>query len=311
MPVIAHLLDTGHHVTVAGNEWQRQYLQATFPGIDTVHLEGYNVRYSRHRSSFMLSVFGQIPRLLKTIRQEHQWLLKLAAKKHFDGIITDNRYGLYHPSIPSVILTHQPQMLLGMGAVNDKILMKLHYKMLGRFSNTWLVDVPGKPNLAGRLSHPSVLPRNSRYIGLLSQMQATGSDTEEHLLILLSGPEPQRSILSAMLWQQVQSYKGKVVFVEGSDNAVTPNNIPSHICHYKRITKDELQPLLSKASMVICRSGYSSLMDLTALNKKAIIVPTPGQTEQEYLGRHLHESDVFYSSTQKSFDLHKDRKSVV
>lgn len=305
VPLIAHLLAAGHHVTVAGNAWQRQYLSATFPGIPSLHLDGYDVSYSRHRGSFMLSIFAQIPRLLKTIRREHQWLLQLTSKQHFDGIITDNRYGLYHPSIPSVIMTHQPQMQVGMGQMNDKVLMKIHYRMLGKYSGVWLVDVPGSPNLAGTLSHPAVLPPHATYIGLLSQMAGMPPGNEEHLLVLLSGPEPQRTILSRILWQQVQNYKGKVVFIEGSNDAATPQSIPPGISYYKRITKEELQPLIARASMVVCRSGYSSLMDLVAMDKKAILIPTPGQTEQEYLGKYLHNSAVFYSASQKGFDLMK------
>jgi UDP-N-acetylglucosamine transferase subunit ALG13 len=132
----------------------------------------------------------------------------------------------------------------------------------------------------------------------------------EHLLVLLSGPEPQRTLLSQKLWQQVQGYKGEVVFVEGTNAAERPADIPGHISWYGKITKKDLQPLLQNAAVVICRSGYSTLMDLVAMNKKAIVIPTPGQTEQKYLARHLHRDGVFFACSQRNFDLHRALSDV-
>jgi predicted glycosyltransferase len=110
-------------------------------------------------------------------------------------------------------------------------------------------------------------------------------------------------MLSQLLWQQVQDFDGKVVFVEGSNTAPDPASVPPHISYYKQIARSELEPLIREASMVVCRSGYSTLMDLVALDKKAILIPTPGQTEQEYLGKHLHKEGVFFSMPQKNFNL--------
>jgi UDP-N-acetylglucosamine:LPS N-acetylglucosamine transferase len=48
-------------------------------------------------------------------------------------------------------------------------------------------------------------------------------------------------------------------------------------------TSEELSSALRGAQTVVCRSGYSSLLDLAALGKSAILVPTPGQPEQMQL----------------------------
>ena len=129
-------------------------------------------------------------------------------------------------------------------------------------------------------------------------------------MILLSGPEPQRTELSAMLWQQVQNFEGKVIFIEGSENAITPSSVPKHITYHKRLTNAALLPLLQSAGMVVCRSGYSTIMDLTILNKKTILIPTPGQTEQEYLGKHLHKEGLFYCAKQDGFDINDALKKA-
>ncbi len=304
IPVIRHIQTLGHTVVFAGNEPQRNFINEVFPNIETVRLDGYKVRYSNTSWGLIPSLISQIPRLLKVIRQEHEWLLQYTKKEKIDGIISDNRYGLHNPHIPSVILTHQLQVLTGMGNMCDAIARKLHYSFLNKFNQCWVVDVADIPNLSGKLGHPATLPPHAKYIGLLSQMEASAELlTEEHILILLSGPEPQRSILSQLLWQQTQTLNRKIVFVEGSNDAPTPTHIPPHITYHKLLTHKELQPLIMRAAMVVCRSGYSTLMDLTALHKKAILIPTPYQTEQEYLGKYLHEQGIYYSTPQKDFNL--------
>jgi uncharacterized protein (TIGR00661 family) len=305
IPIILYLQGLGHHVVVAGNNWQQDFIKKSCPGVETIDLEGYEVSYSRKGTGFMFSMFRQMPKLLAAVRKEHDWLIEQSAKMQFDGIISDNRYGLFHKKIPSVIMTHQLAVRTGMGKVANDMLRRLHNKFLQRFTKCWVVDVKEKECLGGKLSHPKVLPDNATYIGLLSQLEVKPSTEGEHLLVLLSGPEPQRSILSEILWKHLVGYKGKVVFVEGSNNATQRNLIPSHVSYYRQITKTELQPLLENANMVICRSGYSTLMDLMALGKKAIVIPTPGQTEQVYLGRYLHEQGVFYSTPQKNFKLQR------
>ncbi|RYD55536.1 MAG: glycosyl transferase family 28 [Sphingobacteriales bacterium] len=305
-PIIRHLLHAGHDVTVAGNAAQTNWLSGSFPGIRTIPLDGYNIRYGRTRRGLIGSILRQIPHILKTISREHQWLLQVQKDEQFDGIISDNRYGLHHPEVPSVIMTHQLQIHTGMGLAADSLLRSMHYRYLQRFSECWVVDVPGQPNLSGSLAHPPVMPANGKYIGLLSQLDpARQQAAEKHLLVLLSGPEPQRSLLSDLLWQQVQGYDGSVAFVEGGDDISSRTSIPSHITYYTRITKDALQPLLTNAGMVVCRSGYSTLMDLACLGKKAILIPTPGQTEQEYLGRYLQAEQVYLSMPQEGFNLNK------
>lgn len=288
---------------VAGNSWQRQFIKKSLPNTETINLEGYDVSYSKKGIGFMFSIFRQTPKLLKTVRKENEWLIEQSAKLQFDGIISDNRYGLFHKRIPSVIMTHQLLARTGMGKAANALLRKLHYKYLQRFDKCWVVDVNGKECLGGKLSHPKILPDNAEYIGLLSQIEVKKTNEGEHLLILLSGPEPQRSIISEILWKQLVAYKGKVVFVEGRNDCPTRNIIPAHVTYYKQVTKTELQPLLEDANMIICRSGYSTLMDLVALGKKAIIIPTPGQTEQVYLARYLHKQGIFYSTPQRGFQL--------
>jgi len=304
VPLIRHLQAAGHKVTFAGNATQCAFVTKTLP-IDTLHLQGYNITYSRKGSTFALHLLTQIPGILKSIRAEHSWLQQQVALHKFDGIISDNRYGLYHSTVPSVIITHQLRIHTGMGNMADNILQKLHYRFLSRFNECWIPDIAGEPNIAGSLSHPHTLPDNTHYIGPLSQLQKPSSavTTGNTLLILLSGPEPQRTILAGILWQQAINQRRPVVFVEGSAGCAAPTTIPAHITWHAQVHEGQLQLMLQEAAMVICRAGYSTIMDLLLLRKKAILIPTPGQAEQEYLAQHLFETGVFYTAKQRGFNL--------
>ncbi len=250
----------------------------------------------------MLMLLRQLPGLMRKIGEEHDWLNRLLRSEQLDGIISDNRYGLWHSGVPSVILTHQAEVRTGLGSTADALLRRIHYRYLQRFDSCWIVDVAGSGSLAGRLSHPSRLPRNARYIGWLSQLSVPRSPTESYVLILLSGPEPQRSMLSDLLWKQAADLREPIVFIEGRPEAIR-TEVPGHIRHIPQADASELQPLLEAARIVVCRSGYSSLMDLVLLRKRAILIPTPGQTEQEYLARRLGESGIFYTAPQARFSL--------
>lgn len=308
IPIIRYLLSEGHNVFAAGNSSQQIILAEVFGNkIQLLSLEGYNITYSPLNKFAQAGLLLQMPRVVQVIKQEHQWLQRVAKEYKIDAVISDNRYGLYQPNIPCVIMTHQLRVLSGMGNLADNVVQRLHYHYLNRFSATWIVDVAGEESLAGKLSHTTPLPDNARYIGLLSRFANNGFDyhspSADTLLMLLSGPEPQRSILSRILWQEAVQHSGKIFFAEGNDNTNAPTEIPQHIQYHKRLGGEALQNAISHAKMVICRSGYSTLMDLAATGKKAILIPTPGQTEQEYLGKMMHEKGLYYTMPQSKFNL--------
>lgn len=308
MPVMAHLLRLGCRVFVAGNGAQQAMVKEAFgDNVTLLALDGYNISYSPINKYAQAGLLLQMLRVLQVIKKEHQWLQEAVRTYHIDGIISDNRYGLYHAQVPSVIMTHQLQVLSSMGYVADNMVRRLHYRYLEKFSATWVVDAMGGSSLAGMLAQVAQMPENAQYMGLLSRFAGDGYDytntQADALLVLLSGPEPQRSILSGILWQQLVNYEGKVIFVEGSDSAIAPSFIPAHITYHKRLGGAELKQALKAAKLVICRSGYSTLMDLAAIGKPAILIPTPGQTEQEYLGQRMAESGVHYTMAQEAFHL--------
>jgi len=309
IPIIGHVLACGNRVFFAGNDWQTAVIKEVFGNeVATLPLSGYNITYSRLNHVLQMGLLAQLPRLLQAIKDEQRWLKHTVTIHNIQGIISDNRYGLHHPSVPSVIITHQLHILTGAGSVADAVLQKLHYRYLQRYGEVWIPDTEQQPSLAGVLSHPHSLPQKSRYIGWLSRFHEKeviqDASSSKHLLILLSGPEPLRTHTSRRLWQQALGYTGgKVIFAEGSDTATPPAPIPPHISYHRRLSDPELIQAATHAHTIVCRSGYSTLMDLVAMQARAILLPTPAQTEQKYLGKYLHQNKLFYTVPEKEFDI--------
>jgi predicted glycosyltransferase len=284
-------------------------LKENFPDLPQLPLPGYRITYSSSGGTFVLKIVSQIPKILGAIHRERQWLREAQARHRFDLVISDNRYGLKINGLKSVIMTHQLQIMTGLGAAADSLMRRLHYRMLEKFDECWVVDEQ-KNGLAGALSHPEQLPSNAHYLGLLSQLQppaAFAQPRHDNLLILLSGPEPMRSILEEKLIQQASSltdYHFHIVAGNPSGQAYT--RLPAHITYTTHANAQVLATALADVQLVICRSGYSTLMDLAVLGKKALLIPTPGQSEQEYLAGYLLAEGIALSRKQAEVDLRKD-----
>ena len=262
------------------------------------------MKYGRSRAATLIGIVRQLPRVEKRIRYEHAVLQEMIAAHQFDGIISDNRFGLYHPQIPCVFMTHQLLIKSSMGSMIDRQLQKLNYRFINRFSECWVVDEQYN-GLAGELSHPSALPAVPvNYIGTLSRFKFTeGVEKKGHLLISLSGPEPQRTILENNLLGQVAKYPGTATIVRGlpSSDKILPSS--NDISCFNHLPVSGFADEFAKAEFVISRAGYSTIMDIQKMRKKSILIPTPGQPEQEYLSRQLTEKKLALGISQKAFRL--------
>jgi uncharacterized protein (TIGR00661 family) len=310
IPIIRELLAQGCDVWLAGEGAQEHLLKEEFPQLGFLHLDGYRVRYSRTAAGLLLSIFRQTNKILSAIKKENAWLKKMIAEYDFNAIISDNRFGLYHPSVPCVFITHQLEIKSPFGKWSEKILRKRNYRFINRFTACWVPDREGENNLAAELSHPVKKPEVPvHYIGPLSRFDfsspsITGDDGRKgHILIILSGPEPQRSILEDKIVREISHYNGTATIVRGIPGS--PSMIPStnSLQFYNHLAANELNKEMILAEYVISRCGYSTVMDLAALQKKSILIPTPGQTEQEYLSQYLFRKHIAFCISQKEFSL--------
>lgn len=304
IPLAHSLIGLGVNVYFAGNEQQKKLLQQEFPGNSFLYLEGYNIRYSKTAGGLTWKLATQLGRIKKAIRNEHDWLLQQVKDHGFDAVISDNRFGLWHPHIPSIFITHQLAIQTPVKWA-QKLVQKINYRYINRFSACWVPDMPGPVNLAGVLSHPPKMPLVPvSYIGILSRLQALSTGKEQQqLFISLSGPEPQRSLLEITILKQLALYKGKATVVRGLPGNTQLPPVPPNIVIHNHLDTAAYNQALCAATMVISRTGYSTVMDIVAAGQKSILIPTPGQTEQEYLAQYLVQKGLALCYTQQAFKL--------
>ncbi len=304
IPVIKGLLRQNAIVVVAAGGNLQQLLQKEFPQISFTSLKGYGISYSKTAWTLPFIIATQIPKIISSIKYENARLKEMVKEHQIDGIISDNRYGLYHETFPSVFISHQLLIKTPLGNIGDEYLQKLNYSYIDRFTECWIPDTEQLPGLAGQLSHPEKKPAIPvKYIGPLSRFTIANEFTEKHLLIILSGPEPQRTILENIFIEQLKNYNGAVVFIRGLPGSKDEIKIAPNVVAFNHLSAEALNKKMNEASYVISRCGYSTVMDLAAVKKKSILIPTPGQTEQEYLANHLMKNNFTLTIEQSKFKL--------
>ncbi len=305
IPIIHYLQQLECQIWIACSGPTEKVLKESFPDIPFLKLEGYGVKYPYDKRHFGWKILSQFPRIKSAVKAEHLWLAKNQAIYQWDVVISDNRYGLFHHQLESVIITHQVNIKTGMGNWADKIVCWVNRYYIKKFDRCWIPDQRGSINLAGELSHGTI-PANAIYIGPLSRFTDSNKSDAGYLLILLSGPEPQRSLLEQIISAQLLGYDGPVKIIRGlpAENAKPENT--AAIEWFNHLPATALQGMIEKAALVICRSGYSTVMDLVRVQKKAILIPTPGQAEQEYLAAYLMQQGIYLSVAQSAFDLQND-----
>ncbi len=308
IPVVNALINLGCTVVIACDGAQKVLLEQEFPGLQFLQLKGYDVRYSSKSSLLALKILQQVPKILSAIKYEHAWLDKVIDEHKIDMVISENRYGLHSKKIPCIFITHQLTIKASVKWIED-LMRKKNYKYIERFTECWVPDIAGERNIAGELSHPKTLPRVPvKYIGPLSTFgKSISPGTRYKYVILLSGPEPQRTLLEEIVLRDLNGIKETCLVVRGkpADGEYPMSIAVSNVTIKNHLSRRELNAVINTAEYVICRSGYTSVMEILLLQKKAILIPTPGQTEQEYLAEHLMQQQWCLSVDQKNFNLSK------
>jgi UDP-N-acetylglucosamine transferase subunit ALG13 len=304
VPLIQKFLSVGFKVIIAAGGDQKILLQSVFPQLELVEIKGYSVKYGSTKWKTVFKIFFQIPKILIAINSEKKWLKRFVTEKHLDVIVSDNRFGLHHKSIVSVFITHQLGIKTSLGKFADKIAQQINYYFINQFDYCWVPDTATDIHLAGELSHPLAKPAIPvLYTGLLSAIKKEPLHVTNPLLLLLSGPEPQRTILENMLLQQLNQQAHPAILVRGLPSATTTLPARKGLTVYNYLSGQQLQQVINASAIIVSRAGYSTLMDLLPLGKKCIVIPTPGQAEQEYLAHWLSQQGYVCSCPQQDFRL--------
>ena len=288
VPIIQKLIAEGHEVVIVADGYPIAFLRQKFPSLRFLEFPSYSIYYSTGKSQIGAMIFN-LPNIITGIISEHFWLRNLLRAECFDQVISDNRFGMWNRRVYSVYMTHQlmvkmPENLKFM----ELFVHRIHKFFIRQYDECWIPDYELNNGLSGDLAHKYPLPQNAKFIGPLSRFQGflnADAETKYEVVAVISGIEPQRSIFENNLILKYKNSPEKVLIVQGQPQAEKISKQIGSITLVSHLPDDELDAVLIGANKIICRSGYSSIMDLYALNclNKTELIPTPGQTEQEYL----------------------------
>jgi hypothetical protein len=310
IPLIRTLLDHHHDVTIAACGDALSVLKSEFPECSFIHFQDYPPPYSTSRF-FIPKFIASLPRMVTALADERRSLERILQKNRYDLVISDNRVGAYSLTIPTIFITHQIHYHLPLMLWPIEIsAIFANWYLFKNFSQVVVPDnPPGNSSLAGKLSRPVAGLTDSKvyFSGILSSTQKTDAPQDLDFLALISGPEPQRTRLEEILTPMLSGLDGSTIALLGSPQKPLARSVTGQCTFISYATMQEKVQLMNRAKFVICRSGYTSMMELAELDKRSgLFIPTPGQTEQEYLSSYYEKMGWFYSKSQYQLDLAED-----
>ncbi|WP_413999994.1 glycosyltransferase [Flavobacterium sp. W1B] len=302
IPIIKALQENNYIPIIASDGVALELLRKEFPYIKTLELPSYQIEYAKNGKNFKWKLLKSLPKMIRAIRKEKKTTKKWIEKYEIDGIISDNRLGVICKKTPSVFITHQLNVMTGN---TTWLTSKLHQNIIKNYNACWIPDVSTAPNLSGELGHLTKSNLKLNYIGPLSRIHKKETEKKYDLMVILSGPEPQRTYLENKLKTEVTKYDGIVIFIKGIIEKEQKKEQIGNTTYYNFMNTRQLEQIFNESDLVLCRSGYTTIMDLAKLEKKAFFIPTPGQYEQEYLAKKLQKEGIVPYSTQDNFTIEK------
>ena len=307
IPIATELFERGHRVLFASGNEHLNFIKSELPCCELIVFPGFNLQYSRYLPQYIWLLF-KIPSLIFHIFSEHFKLKKLIKEHSIDIVISDNRFGLWNPEITSIYVTHMPRIPFPKPfRFMEPVGIFIHRQMIKKYDWLFIPDMPEEFNLTGRLSHGLKLPDNTRYIGILSRFSSNNNSQNKHIdkthnLIILSGPEPQKEMLKQKMITIFKNKPATTIILGGKPDADIKKETTNNIVFYNHLPAREMLDVIIKSRNIIVRSGYSTIMDIFAIGCHALLIPTSGQTEQEYLAERLTEQGLFCSTKQSKLN---------
>ena len=300
IPIIKALQENDYVPIIASDGIALELLRKEFPYLQSLELPSYQIEYAKNGNNFKWKMLRNCPKMIEAVLEEKKMVKKWIKKYSIDGIISDNRLGVFSQKVPSVFITHQLNVMTGS---TTWITSKLHQHIIKKFVECWVPDFEGIPNLTGKLGHIKKADFNIKYIGPLSRIHKKEIPKLYDLMIILSGPEPQRGLLEEKLKKEVLHFGGNIIFIKGIVEKDQTKEQIENVVYYNFMNSRQLEQTFNESDIVLCRSGYTTIMDLAKLGKKAFFIPTPGQYEQEYLAEKFKKEGLVPYAKQDDFSM--------
>lgn len=300
IPIIKALHENDYIPIIASDGIALELLRKEFPYLKSLELPSYQIEYAKNGKNFKWKLLQNCPKMIEAVLEEKKMVKKWIKKYSIDGIISDNRLGVFSQKVPSVFITHQLNVMTGN---TTWITSKLHQHIIKKYAECWVPDFEGIPNLSGKLGHVKKADFEIKYIGPLSRIHKKDVPKLYDLMIILSGPEPQRGLLEEKLKKEVLHFGGNIIFIKGVIEKDQKKEQIDNVTYYNFMNTRQLEQTFNESGIVLCRSGYTTIMDLAKLEKKAFFIPTPGQYEQEYLAEKLEKEGLVPYAKQDDFTM--------
>jgi uncharacterized protein (TIGR00661 family) len=309
MPLISAYRQHGNNLLIGGSPQHISLFKEEFGDIGTVELPYLNIRLSS-KNKQLLSIISQLPFIFLQIIREHRALRKVVKTCKIDVVVSDNCYGLWSRNAYSIFITHQVNIKIPheIGLLNS-LVNRINHWFIAKFNECWIPDFEEEGGIAGELSHAKLIKPKVRFLGILSRFndieipdQQKKNTGKKRILIILSGPEDQRTAFERIIATQLKNLPTEYIFnvIRGLPE-VKNENIPER--WHNHLPAKQMAELITQSDYILCRPGYSTIMDLITLGKTALLIPTPGQTEQEYLANYLSGKGLFLLSKQNELQL--------
>jgi len=293
IPLAMKLREMNNTIYIGAGEDMLPFFKTELRDFNFINFRGFRTVYSRDLPQYLFLLL-KIPVLIYHSVAEHFRLKRIIREYSIDLVISDNRFGLWNKKVRSVYVTHMPLIPFPRPfRFLEFTGISIHRLIIRRYALCLIPDLPGEINLSGRLTHNLKLPSNTRYVGILSRFtfpSEPASEKQYHTpftTIILSGPEPQRSILMQKLTDELK-YKALSIAILGGQPDLSYEPVTSeNIISYNHLPAARMKDLIINSEGIIARSGYTTIMELISLGCTALLIPTPGQTEQEYLAEYL------------------------
>lgn len=308
LPLLRRMIKAGHTLTLVGigrsldllkDELKDACSYFTIPDSSSVYSE---------RDFSVTRFLSYFPIYMSEIVQEHSQIKKLIKREKYERIISDNRYGVYNKEIPSYLISHQLRFIApGRVKLFEMATEGFNYSFFKYNFSKFLVPDYKEDPLSGDLSHNLKYFKEKRieYLGVLSDLKKRETAEDIDYFISLSGPEPQRTILEKKIFEQAPLLKGKVVIALGKPEDPR-DETANHLRVFGYLGRKRQEEIMNRSKLVITRPGYTTIMELSLLGKRALFIPTPGQTEQVYLAEYHKKRRNFYCVGQDKLNLTRD-----
>ncbi len=291
-----HIISTGRALIILKNNFKDSCIYHDIPSIFPPY----------SKMPFQISFVLNAPKMIKTLKEARKQSKELIEKEKFDIVISDARYDVYDTPENSFIIKHQVRFKAPIFIQN--ILEKFLANQVKHYKYVLVPDFPGEENLSGCLSHNlKHIPKEKiKYLGIISHIKKIKINQDIDYFISLSGPEPGRTQLEKKILSQLPDLKGKIVIAGGAPECTT-QQCKENVEFHSFLNSKEQENIMNRAKFIITRSGYTTIMELAELDKtQTLLIPTSGQTEQEYLGDYYEKKGYFHHVSQFKLNLKKD-----